>query len=179
MGSPMKIIYRNFVPVLVSQDQIRESMVPKIEITDALPVHVEYMKSNLRKDDANEILRLGMTIQHSLWRGYRESVYRKTALVDGIPSAMWGVQGSLLGSKGRIWLMTSPEVYKVSPLCFARLYQEEVHKMLKIFQRLENFVDSSYTAAIRLLDITGFNIGDPEPIGVNGAMYRRFWIGRE
>ena len=154
-------------------------MAPEITIVDSIPEHVGILKSNLRNEDANEILRLGMTIQYSLWRGYRDSVYRKTALVDGVPAAMFGVLGTLLGNKAQIWLMTTPDVYKVSPLRFARTYQEEVHKMLKIFQRLENFVDVEYHAAIRLLDIIGFNIGEPEPIGVGGAIYRHFWIGRE
>lgn len=152
-------------------------MAAEISIVDALPHHVSALKANLRDEDANEILGLGVSIQHSLWYGYKYSVYRKTALIDGVPVAMFGCIGALLGTRAEIWLLTSPDIYKVSSLRFSRTYQAEVHKMLKIFHYLENKVDARYDAAIRLLDITGFNIDDPEPVGVDGAMYRHFWIG--
>lgn len=177
MVNSVKVLYRNFTPVLVSKEQEGAPMAPEISITDAMPWHVSALKANLREEDANEVLGIGVSIQQSLWYGYKNSVYRKTALIDNIPVAIWGAQGTLLGSSAQIWLLTSPGVYKLSPLRFARIYQAEVHKMLKIFPLLENSVDVRYDAAIRLLDITGFEIGEPEPTGVDGAMYRRFWIG--
>jgi hypothetical protein len=44
--------------------------------------------------------------------------------------------------------------------------------MLEAFPLLENYVDSSYTEAVRLLHIIGFEIGMPEY--VNGALARKF-----
>ena len=124
------------------------------------------------------MLNLGASIQHALWYGYKNSFYRRTALIDGVPVAIWGVCGVLLGGKGLPWLLTSPGVHQVSPLKFARIYQEEVKKMLDLFPLLENLVDAEYVAAIRLLEICGFSIGESEPLGYNGTMYKRFWIGR-
>lgn len=153
-------------------------MRPEVTIIDTLPGHVASLKTNLRSEDVSEVLRLGMSVQQSLWYGYRKSVYCKTAFIDCKPVAMWGVLGTFLGTKGQCWLMTTPDIYKISPLRFARIYQEEVSKMLKLFTVIENYVDNEYTAAIRLLDICDFSIGDPEAVGATGAMYRRFWIGR-
>ena len=148
----MRVLYRNFVPELVSYESEGTVMALEINIVDSLPWHVSELKSNLREQDKNEVLGLGVSIQHALWYGYKNSVYRKTALIDGVPVAMFGVCGVLLGSKGLPWLLTSSDVNKVSPLKFARIYQEEVKKMLAIFPVLENLVDAEYTAAIRLLD---------------------------
>lgn len=177
MGESVKVLYRNFAPMLICDEQKHAPMTSEIVIEEAKPWHVSVLKANLREEDKREVLGLGVSIQYSLWYGYKHSVYRRTALIDGNPVAMFGAQGTLLGSSAQIWLLTSPDVYKVSPLRFARIYQDEVHKMLKIFPLLENSVDVRYDAAIRLLDITGFNIGDPEPMGIDGAMYRHFWIG--
>jgi hypothetical protein len=173
----MKVLYRNFTPELVSYESGGMPM-PEISIIDSLPWHVSALKANLREEDKTEVLGLGMSIQQSIWYGYKHSGYRKTAFIDGAPVAMWGTIGVLLGGKAQLWLLTSPGVYKVSPLRFARVYQSEVQNMLKTFTLLENYVDARYDAAIRLLDITGFTIGDPEPTGVDGAMYRHFWIGK-
>lgn len=178
MAEPMKVLYRNFTPSLIPTKQEGSSMSPEIDIVDSLPWHVSALKSNLREEDANEVLRFGASIQHTLWRGYRDSVYRKTALIDGKPAAMFGCVGVLLGGKAQIWLLTTPDIYKISPLRFTRTYQEEVKKMLGMFPRLENYVDAKYAAAIRLLEIVGFSIGESEPLGYNDAMFRKFWIGR-
>ncbi len=177
MGEPVRVLYRNFTPSIVSDEQ-KGVMSPEISIVDALPEHVSVLKSNLREEDKREVMGLGVSIQQSLWYGYKNSVYRKTALIDSIPVAMWGLCGVLLGGKGLPWLLTSPDVTRLSPLKFARIYQEEVKKMLSMFPILENLVDAEYAAAVRLLDIVGFSIGESEPLGYDGAMYKKFRIER-
>lgn len=81
-----------------------------------------------------------------------------------------------MGTVGIPWLITTPKVYRVSPLRFARLYQNEVRAMLNLFPRLENYVAVDYEEAIRLLSVVGFTIGEPERYG-NG-MFRKFSMER-
>lgn len=150
--------------------------VPLVSIVPTIPAHIGELKSNLRPEDAEEILRLGMTINHALWRSYRSSLICKTALIDDKVAAIWGVHGTFMGNIGTPWLMTSGEVSKVSPLKFARIYQDEIIKMLKMFQRLENYVDSDYSAAIRLLEIIGFTVDKGNKLSPAGNAYRRFWM---
>ncbi|MFA7278768.1 MAG: phage protein Gp13 family protein [Sterolibacterium sp.] len=147
-----------------------------LAIVEALPIHVGELKESLRTQDADEILRFGVTIDQALWSSYRRSVMRKTALINGKVAAIWGVGGPFLGNIGQPWLITSNEVHKVSPLKFARIYQQEVDNMLKLFPKLVNWVDNDYTAAIRVLDIVGFTIEEPEPMGKYNAQYRKFSI---
>ncbi len=151
-------------------------MAPEIDIVPAIGAHIGLLKNNLRAEDEAEIVGFGVTAQQALWYSYKHSLIRKTAFINAELAACWGVVGVALGGKGQVWLMTTPEVKKVSPLMFVRIYQTEVLEMLKIFQRLENYVDAEYAAAIRLLEIIGFTVEEPQKMG-NG-MYRHFWMER-
>lgn len=149
-------------------------MKPVVEITPTTPAHVRQLGAVLRPGDRREIEIYGFPTNKALWRSYKGSILRRTALVAGEVAAIWGVGGVPLGEQGRPWLMTSAAVEQVSPLRFARIYQEEVLRMLALFPHLVNYVDAAYTKAVRLLDIIGFQIGEPEPIGPNNAVFRKF-----
>lgn len=145
-----------------------------IEIIPTERRHLWELAENLRENDEKEIMGFGFSNRRVLWQSYRQSIFSRTALIDGKVAAIWGVGGVLMGDTGRPWLLTSPESLKVSPLRFARIYRREVQKMLKLFPNLENFVDSTYNQAVRLLEIVGFKLDEPQPIGKTGAMFRRF-----
>jgi len=155
-------------------DDGKKSIIPIISVINTTPAHINYIKKNLRTEDEAEILRFGVTVPHALWYSYKHSLVRKTALIDGIVAACWGIHGNLLGNKAFPWLMTTPEVNRVSPLKFARIYQQEVVEMLTKFNKLENYVDPSYSAAVRLLEIIGFKVEKPEKVG--SGMGSKFWI---
>lgn len=133
---------------------------PTVAIVPTVPWHINALKENLRAEDAAEILSFGVTVQKALWYSYKYSLVRKTALIDGEVAACWGCGGVFMGSTGQPWLITTPEVRKVSPLKFCRIYQQEVLVMLKLFPRLEHYVDLEYSSAVRLLKNTGFTVHD-------------------
>ncbi len=159
------------IPRLIMDDG-HKSAAAIVTIVPTEPWHIGELKKNLRPEDAQEILRFGVSVQHALWYSYKHSLIRKTALIDGVVAAVWGVHGTFLGKTGVVWLLTSPDVKKISPLKFARIYQQEVLEMLTKFQKLENYVDSAYDSATRLLEIIGFELEEPEKIGT--GMFRRF-----
>lgn len=146
---------------------------PHVEIVPATAAHIRALQKDLRAADRSEIENYGFSAAKGLWRSYKEGLGNKTALVDGAVAAMWGCAGSYLGNKGQPWLMTSLSCERVSPLFFARLYQKEVAKMLEIFPVLENYVAADYDQAVRLLEIVGFELGEPEILGA-GGLYRKF-----
>lgn len=146
---------------------------PEVHIVASVPEHVAMLKNNLREEDRQEILRFGITIERAVWRSYRRSYQARTAFVDGEIAAMWGCNGNFLGT-GRPWLLTTAAVKNISPLTFIRIYQQEVEDMLGVFPVLANYVDASYNSAIRALEIIGFDIGEPEPIGFKNELYRKF-----
>lgn len=147
---------------------------PEVVIFPSTLAHVRELGDKLRSGDRKELEIHGDPMRGVLWKTFKGSFLRKTAFVDGELAAMWGVGGAPLGAMGRPWLLTAEAVYKVSPLFFARTYQREVLQMLKIFPVLVNWVDAEYNQAVRLLDIVGFNLSEPEPYGPNGAMFRKF-----
>lgn len=154
-----------------------EAVPAQIDIIVTLPVHLRDMAQLMRPADRQELVSFGISPEKALWRSYKSSVVRRTAYINGNLAAVWGVSGTFMGEIGQPWLLTTEEIKKISPLKFARIYQKEVKEMLTIFPKLMNIVDASYTSAIRLLDIVGFRIQEPEAIGKNGALYRIFEMG--
>lgn len=145
---------------------------PEIVIVPTLPEHIRELRETIRDGDRAEIESFGFSCAKGLWRSYKNGMFNQTALIEGKVVAVWGCGGSYLGETGQPWLMTSYEVYRISPLRFARIYQREVYKMLEMFPYLVNFVAADYPEAIRLLRIVGFEIGAPEKVGK--GMYRKF-----
>lgn len=136
-----------------------------VRIVNTTPEHIREISGKLRVEDANEIISFGISPNKALWRSYKVSLIAKTGFVNGEIAACWGLGGVPLGIQGTPWLLTTDAVKNISPLKFARLYQKEVYNMLKFFPVLSNWVDSRYDAAIRLLDIVGFKLGEPEKLG--------------
>ena len=150
------------------------TMRPNLMILPATLEHVRELGETMREADRREIEIFGISYRQGLWRSYKQGMMNRTAIIDGKVAAMWGVGGSYMSDIGQPWLLTSHAIHKISPLRFAREYQREVYEMLKIFDKLENWVDNDYEGAIRLLSIVGFTIGEPEKMG-NG-IYRKFTL---
>lgn len=144
----------------------------EVEITPTTAVHIRELTETIREGDKKEITSYGYTCAKGLWRSYKRGLSNKTALIEGRVAAVWGVGGAYLGEEGAPWLLTSCEVKKISPLRFARIYQREVKEMLKLFPKLANYVDANYPEAIRLLQIVGFEVGEPMKYG--RGIYRPF-----
>lgn len=146
----------------------------EIEVIDATHAHIRELAKNLRNDDRHEIESYGIPIYRGLRSSFRGSLICKAVLVDNKVAAIFGVGGTNFGDKGIPWLLTTPVCEQVSALKFCRIYQEELLKLLKLFKHLENFVSAEYYKSIKLLDNIGFTLSEPEPMGKNGAMFRKF-----
>lgn len=146
--------------------------IPVVEIVEATHDHVRELARTMRAADKKEIENFGVSVDKGLWRSYRSAIWVKAALIDGEVAAIWGLGGIYLSDTGRPWMLSSPAILRVSPLRFARAYQQEVYKMLEMFPVLVNDVDDTYEGAKRLLTIVGFSLGEPRKLG-NG-MFREF-----
>lgn len=134
-------------------------MLNKVQIVNSTAKHSRQLGQTLRAADKKEAERLGLDPTKAVFHAYHGAVYRKTALVNGEVAAMWGVVGTPLGTLGRPYLITGEAVEKISPYKFARIYMNEVQQMKKLFPVLENYVDASYTGAVRMLKLAGFQLG--------------------
>lgn len=149
---------------------------PEIVIVDTKPEHVRELRETIREADRREIESYGFTCAKGLWRSYKNSLVNKTALIEGEVAAVWGCGGTFIGETGQPWLLTSHAIKKISPLKFARAYKREVNEMINMFPKLENYCAAEYHEALRLLDIAGFTIGEPEQMGK--GMFRKFTLER-
>ena len=159
---------------LVSSENINPVAGPSIEIVETQARHIRDLMENIRPEDRREIEAVGMYYKKGIWQSFKRGIMNHTALIDGKVAACWGVGGSYMGQTAQPYLLTTDEVKKVSPLKFARIYQLQVLEMLEIAPVLENYVLASYTESRRLLEICGFTLGDPEPIGPKKTMFCKF-----
>lgn len=151
---------------------------PRWKIVECEPAHLRQLAQNLRPEDAEEVRALGQpSAMRMLYRAWRLSVIRRTALVDGEVAACWGVLGSMMGGEGTPWLLTTPAIERV-PVAFAREGRREAAEMLAAYPRLVNYVHAPYRRAIGFLKIVGFSIDEAEPILPTGEYFHRFWMSR-
>jgi hypothetical protein len=146
-------------------------------IVPATRDHVYAMADLLRRADMEELAAAGLSAKRALWRGFRRSLWPKTAFIDGRIAAMWGLDTTAIGDHGAPWLLTTDTI-ELMPLAFIKEAKEEVRMMLQKCRVLENHVLASYTQAVRLVQILGFTVDPPQPTGKNGALFRRFRMER-
>ena len=144
-----------------------------ITIVPSTPAHVIELRKNIRPEDAAEIKNFGTCLRRVLWKTFHETQSPKTVLVDGDVAGLFGCGGTVIGQTGKPWMLAT-HVADRFPLQFALLYRQEVWKMLDSYPVLENIVDATYHKAIKLLELIGFTVYDGEPVGPNGAMFRKF-----
>jgi hypothetical protein len=127
--------------------------------------------------DRVECAAFGHSPKQALRRGLIESDMAWTALVDGTPSAMFGlVTVSAIEGLGRPWFLGSDEVYRHGRTMLA-LGPRVLARMLDSSNHLSSLVSSANGRAIRLLERWGFTVEDDEQV-VGGIPFRAFWIER-
>lgn len=147
----------------------------QIEIVPMQIHHISELVNNIREGDIEECKALNLTPMKMLIEAYKKSLVKKATLLNGRVAALWGVSGSYLAPAGYVWLLTSKEVDK-APVHLAAAYRREVRKLLEIFPRLENYCDFAYKRSLRMLELCGFTVGEPEPFGPNGALFCKFFL---
>lgn len=146
-----------------------------VEIVPCSHEHLSELANNLRTADRAEIESFGITVAEAVCSSYNACRKNKTILADGKVAACFGAAAAGDGLAFP-WLLTTAELEKINPSKFYRMYKKEVNEMLETYSRLENYVDARYTKAVRLLEILGFSIGEPQPYGQ--GIFRKFSILR-
>lgn len=150
-------------------------MTPRCLVVPTRIEDVYRIAANLRTEDAAEITGFGLDPRTALRNSFRHAILRKTAFVDGEIAAMWGLGGAMLADTGVPWLMTTPVVERV-PVTFLKVGRAQLAEMRMHRKLLENVVLASYARACRFLEVLGFVLDPPKPIGPKGLPFRRFWI---
>ncbi len=125
----------------------------------------------LRPADRLEVMRMG--------EGDPEGVLRRTIRQSDDAGVFFdrdrllcafGIVRSL--DVGHPWLIGT-EYLSGTPKAFLRGTRLRVQEWKQEYRLLTNWIDAEYPQAIRWLQWLGFTIGQPEPIGLYGAMFCR------
>jgi hypothetical protein len=146
-------------------------------LRESVVTDIYALAAHLRDGDRAEVVALGLDPREAIRRCYRHAIQRKTYLVDGEIAAMSGLCGALLSDIGEPYLMTTASAAKM-PVSFVRHARAAVAEMLIHRARLEGHVAASYRGACRLLEVLGFVLGQPLPLGPQGTLFRRYSMTR-
>ena len=146
-----------------------------IEIVPATRQHAEQI--DLRPGDRREIEVLGLTMPEAFDISTRRALWAHAYLIDGEIAALVGLSvDSIMGGVASPWLVTGEPVNRHKKL-FLRETREGVEKMRLLFPVLRNYVHAEYAETIRWLKWLGFAIGEPKPMGPQGAPFCLFSMG--
>lgn len=79
----------------------------KLVITDAKRFHCGQIARTMRVDHEASLRVMGVSIHRELRRVFGLSYYRRCAHLDGHLVALWGMEGSMMSSSGKVWLVLS------------------------------------------------------------------------
>jgi hypothetical protein len=145
-------------------------------IVTVSPSHISdvyALASRLRKQDEVEIAAFGLSAKRGLRLCFRMGILRKTYFVDGEIAAMSGMTGDLLSDTGHPYLLTGPAVER-APFAVLREAKRSVDEMMMLRKTLSGEVLASYAKAVRMLEMMGFEIGEPRAIGIHGELFSQF-----
>lgn len=151
----------------------------KAEFVKVLPEHIEYIARNMRPEDAAEVMAShGHTPLQAMRFATGVSALMATALVNGQPAAIIGLcKGSLVTGEGCPWMLGTPVVMTCGRELIRR-GRQAVEQMLSECRSLSNHVHVDNKGSISWLRRIGFQFDKPEPFGVRGEMFMRFWMER-
>ncbi len=140
------------------------------EIVPATAEHIRLAARNLRPMDRAEIEGRGYCVRHLMNQLYRQSLMKRAALLDDRVAAVWGLYGAMIADEGQPWLFTTPEVER-RKMDFFRETRRQIEEMMMSKRRLSTCVLASYTQSTRFFSKLGFQIGEPNLMGVDGSPY--------
>ena len=127
---------------------------------------------NLREADMEELRIAGTeTATYYLASGYEESEVCNTIVLDGVPSAMFGIARTDWG--GVPWLLSTSD-FKCVRFSFLKQSKKWLDDIAPSYGLLKNIVHDQNTVAIRWLKFLGFELTQKIPIEKDNKLYY-FW----
>jgi hypothetical protein len=135
------------------------------------------LAKTLREEDKVELTHaLGLSPEQSLLYSYTASDNSYTAWLGDEIILMFGV-GGIPGQYGSPWMLASDLLMSVK-MTFIKQCRPYVEALADSYGYLENYVWAGNTGHIRWLKWLGFHICEPEPYGINGEPFHRFFMKR-
>jgi len=146
------------------------------QVVKAEEWHIDHIAASIREDDRREMYDYALlTPKEALVKSLAISKLCWTGLADDVPACMFGVApASILSNTGLVWMIGTNLIDR-HQMAFLRRNRNMVKIMSNSFDRLENYVAEYNTRAIAWLKWLGFQFGEPEPAGIFGKPFIKFW----
>lgn len=152
----------------------------RVEFVPATADHIPAIAAHARECDVAEVqASSGATIEQALTSGLRMSTRAYTALLDGEPVAMMGVNPySELSGEGVAWMLATSALDTAhGRRAVVRFAQPVLDDFRERYPgMLWNAVDARNARAIRFLKWAGFTFLDPVPVGAERRPFFPFYI---
>ncbi len=126
------------------------------EIVPASILHVKPMAARMRAAACATLQSFGFEPRMALRRAFLRSLMARTALMDGKPVAMWGVQGNLLDDTALVWLVMADDIANI-PRTIVREARRELKSIMENYEEAATTVLPDDEAAIRFAVYLGFH----------------------
>lgn len=126
-----------------------------IEIRKTELADIAAIIPNLRMHDRKTIERLRLDPVALLRRTFDNGSPMMTALVDGEPACMWGLEKKSLLASWMIWMLTT-DLIDDYPIKFLRASRVIIRTWSDAFGTIEGMVDSDFETSIKWLRWLGF-----------------------
>lgn len=147
-----------------------------VDFIDAIPGHCETIAERMRECDKDEVWAASHQDPHTaLIEALKISTYSQTAMLDGVPCAMYGVGArNVLDDWGAPWMLATDDL-QLWGLWFLKRSIRVIREMLEFHPFLFNYIDARNTTSIQWLKWLGFEISpQPEPWGMDGLPFHTF-----
>lgn len=149
-----------------------------VEIIQARVSHIPVIASRVRPEDKAELWDFAcVTPAQAMYYGLNQARLARTGFIDGEAVCMLGVNTiSVVSGIGRPWMIGTSLLDKYA-MTFLRRCQPVVAEMLSDYKRLENYIDVRNVKAIAWLQWLGFEMEEPEPMGIYKKPFIKFHKG--
>lgn len=139
---------------------------------------IVYVGSRLRAEDKREVAALGTVVDHAVRESAKLSEFAWAGIIDGEPAMVFGVDCGTLSPEAEIWALGTDKCTTVprEMLVYGRRI---VAELLEIWPALTNRCHADNKPAIRWLKRLGFEISEPEKIGVQGEKFCKLTIRKQ
>jgi RimJ/RimL family protein N-acetyltransferase len=149
-----------------------------IQLSKALPEHVDELLADLRPLDRQEVEAASGEVRPALFRALELSDDPVAMrLTDGSLVSLFGLAPiTTLSDTGSIWLLGTTKM-KTHPREVIDISRRYIAFVRERYPRLMNYVDARNRPSVRWLRSIGFTVEPPTPFGLAGLLFHKFHMG--
>lgn len=138
------------------------------------------LAENMRQAEIDEVMTSGAKSAYQAVKSSFDLSSFSTSLFykDKIVLMFGVVPVNFLGSKAKVWMLTSNEIGNINVKTFLKASKYWINRLLLIYPTLYNFVDARHTKSVKWLEVCGAYIDFENPVKCNEVAFYYFELKR-